>query len=70
MKNCCGGEQLAATITALASVIASDKSIQQLDLLAIAFNMLGDAIGVIAAQRSLCQPDSSGSTNSVTTIPE
>jgi len=53
MANCCG-EQTAASITAIAAIIAQGKSIDELNFLSIAFAMLGDAIGVIAAQRALC----------------
>jgi Na+/phosphate symporter len=54
MANCCG-EQAAASITAIAAAIAQNKSAEELALLSVAFCMIGDTIGVIAAQRALCE---------------
>lgn len=54
MANCCG-EQTAASITAIAAAIAQNKSIEELNLLVVVFSMLADVLGVIAAQRELCE---------------
>ena len=61
LKNQCrGGVQTAAAVTALSAAIAEGKSVAELNLLAIAFNMLGDALGVIAAQRAFCETQGPG----------
>ena len=57
---CFGGAQTAAAVTALAAAIAEGKTEEELDLLAIIFNMLGDAFGVISAQRALCKTKQPG----------
>ncbi len=59
-NQCCGGVETAAAVTALAAAIAEGKNIAELNLLATAFNMLGDALGVIAAQRALCETQQPG----------
>ena len=59
-NQCCGGVETAAAVTALAAAISEGKSMAELNLLAIAFNMLGDALGVIAAQRALCETQQPG----------
>ena len=52
--------ETAAAVTALAAAITEGKNIAELNLLATAFNMLGDALGVIAAQRALCETQQPG----------
>ena len=55
--------ELTAGITALANMIAGRLSDDELALLAVALTQLGDTLGTIATQRSICnnaqQPGSS-----------
>lgn len=56
MKNCSvSGECLNAAAVAFANIIAKNFSDEELDLLAVLFNLTGDALGVIAASRALCE---------------
>ena len=48
--------QLTASITALANVLAQQLSNDDLALLAVCLTQLGDTLGTIATQRSICQP--------------
>lgn len=58
MANCCG-EELAAAVTAIASILAQDKTIDELAVLSGMFSMLSSAITLIAAQRELCEGNTS-----------
>lgn len=47
------GENITAAVTAAANILSQGMSIDEMNLLAVLFSMLGDAIGVIAAARSI-----------------
>ena len=63
--NSCNGDQLAVSIAALASALSCGKTQDELNLLSISLTMLGDAVGVIAVQRGLCDSASSGGTKTI-----
>ncbi|NLK71301.1 MAG: hypothetical protein GX286_07705 [Clostridiales bacterium] len=46
--------ELTASITALANIIASKLSDDELDLAAAVFTLLGDTLATIEIQRALC----------------
>lgn len=46
--------QLTATITAAAAVLAENRSAQEITLLAAVFTQLGDTLNTIAAQQAIC----------------
>ena len=46
--------ELTASVTALANIIACRLSDDELTLLAVVLTQLGDTLGTIAAQRSIC----------------
>ena len=46
--------QLTNAVTALANVIASNLTIEEIALIACIFVQLGDTLSTIAAQESLC----------------
>ena len=54
---CVSGEQLVFLASALAAAIARECSLNDLILLGGFFNLLGDSLDIIAAQRSACGPD-------------
>ena len=47
--------ELTATITALANLIAKDRSVDELNLLGVTLTQLGDTLITIATQRSVCR---------------
>jgi len=50
LNNCCNSDsaELAAAINAMASIMAKDKSIEEIEMLAIAFDLLSDTLFAIA----------------------
>lgn len=55
-KKCClSGEKLNYLVVTTANAIAADKTAEEIDLLAIFFTLLGDALSVITASRALCE---------------
>ena len=50
------GCELTAYITAAANALASNASTEQLELMAVVFNQLGDTLATIAVTRSVCEP--------------
>ena len=47
--------ELTSTITALANVIACDRSIDEIALIASIFVQLGDILATVAARENLCR---------------
>ena len=47
--------QLAATITALAAVLAEGRTTEEISLLAAILTQLGDTLATIAAQQAICE---------------
>ena len=48
------GCELTASITALANVIAKDRTLDELNLLGVTLTQLGDTLITIATQRAVC----------------
>ena len=46
--------ELTATVTALANAIASNRTVEELNLLGVTLTQLGDTLITIATQRSIC----------------
>ena len=46
--------ELTASITAIANVIACNRSTDEINLLGVAFTQLGDTLLTIATQKSIC----------------
>ena len=46
--------ELTATVTALANVIANNRTVEELNLLGVTLTQLGDTLITIATQRSIC----------------
>ena len=48
--------ELTTTVTALANAIASNRTVEELNLLGVTLTQLGDTLITIATQRSICGP--------------
>ena len=46
--------ELTASITAVANLIAADRTVDELNLLGVTLTQLGDTLITIATQRSIC----------------
>lgn len=46
--------ELTASITAIANAIACGRTVDEINLLGVAFTQLGDTLLTIATQRSIC----------------
>ena len=64
MNNC----GLTANITALACIIAQDKTPEELSLMSSICMQFGDTLGTIAAQQTLCAAKQTSGTNTNHTI--
>lgn len=60
---CIAGEQLAYTATTIAVALAKEFDLEDINVLSSLFCAIGDGLGIIAAQRAACQPDSGSKTN-------
>ena len=47
--------ELTAAITVLANALASNKSVDDITLLAVFFTQLGDTLATIATHKSICE---------------
>ncbi len=56
-------EELAALATSLAIVIAKDKSIEEIDLIAVILAQIGTTLGTISLQRERLTPKSDTTPN-------
>jgi hypothetical protein len=56
-------EELAALATSLAIAIAKDKSIEEIDLIAVILAQIGTTLGTISLQRERLTPKSDTSPN-------
>lgn len=55
MQNCVSGEAISYIATSVANALAAGTSVEQLALLAAVFSTIGDSLGIIAAQRAICE---------------
>lgn len=51
--------ELTASITAIANILASNLSVNDLELLGAIFNQLGDTLITITTQKSICENNTS-----------
>ena len=54
------GCELTAYITAAANAFAANATTEQLELIAVVFNQLGDTLTTLAVSRSVCGPAADG----------
>lgn len=55
---CICGEQLGYLATTIAITLAKEFDRDDINILSSFFNAIGDNLGIIAAQRAACEPDS------------
>lgn len=59
-KKCClSGENLNIMTACIANILAKNLSVEELSLLSTLFSCVGSALGVIAAERALCEDEDS-----------
>lgn len=56
-------ESIAVAVSAAAAAISEGKTQDQIELLAVVFNQLGDTLETIAYLRQLCDNESNGDNN-------